>query len=202
MELISLSFLTFATLLLGVAIMVFFRRKDASALEPITKMLSSTAFIGSQTGGESVINYSYTDLPWTLMMWDVYYFFHYLWAIFYVVWPVTPTDSAELSELSFTYGNVLSLAVHLVLVVLQLAFVVALPFMIILPVWTAVGLIAGFMGVNKLLCVILNGRGGQVEYHSDPEYAEARKEHEGEVWIFINGVAAGYASRGAVGAFC
>lgn len=191
MELISLSFLTFATLLLGVAIMVFFRRKDASALEPITKMLSSTAFIGSQTGGESVINYSYTDLPWTLMMWDVYYFFHYLWAIFYVVWPVTPTDSAELSELSFTYGNVLSLAVHLVLVVLQLAFVVALPFMIILPVWTAVGLIAGFMGVNKLLCVILNGRGGQVEYHSDPEYAEARKEHEGEVWIFINGVAAG-----------
>ncbi|KAK4664898.1 uncharacterized protein QC763_508620 [Podospora pseudopauciseta] len=191
MGLISLSFLTFATLLLGVAIMVFFRRKDASALEPITKMLSSTAFIGSQTGGESVINYSYTDLPWTLMMWDVYYFFHYLWAIFYVVWPVTPTDSAELSELSFTYGNVLSLAVHLVLVVLQLAFVVALPFMIILPVWTAVGSIAGFMGVNKLLCVILNGRGGQVEYHSDPEYAEARKEHEGEVWIFINGVAAG-----------
>ncbi|KAK4653631.1 hypothetical protein QC762_508620 [Podospora pseudocomata] len=191
MELISLSFLTFATLLLGVAIMAFFRRKDASALEPISKMLSSTAFIGSQTGGESVINYSYTDLPWTLMMWDVYYFFHYLWAIFYVVWPVTPTDSAELSELSFTYGNVLSLAVHLVLVVLQLAFVVALPFMIILPVWTAVGSIAGFMGVNKLLCVILNGRGGQVEYHSDPEYAEARKEHEGEVWIFINGVAAG-----------
>ncbi|KAK0673621.1 hypothetical protein QBC41DRAFT_311193 [Cercophora samala] len=193
MELISLSFLTLiAPLLLAIPIMVFFRRKPASsALDPITKMISSTAFIGSQTGGESVINYSYTDLPWTLMMWDVYYFFHYLWAIFYVVWPVTPTDSAELSELSFTYGNVLSLGVHLVLVVLQLGFIVALPFMVILPVWTAVGLIAGFMGVNKLLCMVLNGRGDQVEYRSDPEYAEARKEHEGEVWIFINGVAAG-----------
>ncbi|KAK4203552.1 hypothetical protein QBC40DRAFT_274508 [Triangularia verruculosa] len=188
MELISLSLLT---LVFGLAIMAFFRPKSAPASNPIAKMISSTAFIGSQTGGESVINYSYTDLPWTLMMWDVYYFFHYLWAIFYVVWPVTPTDSGELSELSFTYGNMLSLGVHSILVVLQLAFIVALPFMVILPVWTAVGLIAGFMAVNKLLCLILNGRGDQVEYHSDPEYAEAREEHKGEVWIFINGVAAG-----------
>ncbi|KAK0721436.1 hypothetical protein B0T21DRAFT_294635 [Apiosordaria backusii] len=191
MELISPSFLTFATVILGIAIMAFFRPKAASASDPITKMISSTAFIGSQTGGESVINYSYTDLPWTLMLWDIYYFFHYLWAIFYVVWPMTPTDSGELSELSFTRGNMLSLGVHMILVVLQLGFIIALPFMVLLPVWTAVGVIAGFMAVNKLLCVILNGRGDQVEYHSDPEYAEAKKEHEGEVWIFINGVAAG-----------
>ncbi|KAK4172829.1 hypothetical protein QBC36DRAFT_196069 [Triangularia setosa] len=191
MEVISLSFLTFATLFLGIALMAFSWRKSASASNPIAKMISSTAFIGSQTGGESVINYSYTDLPWTLMMWDVYYFFHYLWAIFYVVWPMTPTDSGELSELSFTCGNMLSLGVHMVLVVLQLGFIVALPFMVLLPVWMAVGMMAGFMGANKLLCMILNGRGDQVEYHSDPEYAEAKKEHEGEVWIFINGVAAG-----------
>jgi hypothetical protein len=60
---------------------------------------------------------------------------------------------------------------------------------LVLPVWTAAGLVALFMLVNKALCTLLNGEG--VEYHSDPEYAPALPEHAHEQWIYINGVAAG-----------
>jgi hypothetical protein len=148
-----------------------------------------TRFFGSQIGGRSAINYSYTDMPWKLMAWDVYHFFQYLWALPYILWPVRPADSAELSELSPTWGNLFSIAVHVVLCVLQLAGVVALPLLLVLPVWTAAGLVALFMLVNKALCTLLNGEG--VEYHSDPEYAPALPEHAHEQWIYINGVAAG-----------
>ncbi|KAK4242881.1 hypothetical protein C8A03DRAFT_10899 [Achaetomium macrosporum] len=148
-----------------------------------------TCFFGSQIGGRSAINYSYTDMPWKLMAWDVYYFFQYLWAIPYILWPVRPADSAELSELSPTWGNLFSVAIHVVLCVLQLAGIVALPLLLVLPVWTAAGLLTLFMLVNKALCTLLNSE--RVEYHSDPEYAPALPEHAHEQWIFINGVAAG-----------
>lgn len=150
---------------------------------------NTTRFVGSQLGGKSVITYSYTDMPWKLMAWDVYYFFRYLWAIPYILWPLTPTDSAELSELSLISANFFCLGVHFVLCILQLVFILALPFMVVLPVWTAVGLVGAFMLVNRGLCGLLNGEG--VEYRSGAEYAEARPEHAHEQWIYINGVAAG-----------
>lgn len=149
-----------------------------------------TRFFGSQIGGRSVINYSYTDMPWRLMAWDVYYFFKFSWAIPYILWPLTPTDSGELSELSPTRGNVFCIVVHAVLCILQLAFLITLPCLFVFPVWTAAALVTLFLLLNKGLCCLLNG--DRVEYRSDPEYAPELPEHAHEQWIYINGVAAGY----------
>lgn len=150
---------------------------------------SDTRFFGSQIGGRSVINYGYTDMPWKLMAWDVYYFFRFFWAIPYIVWPLTPTDSGDLSELAPTWGNAWALLIHLLLCIVQVAGLVLSPALVVLPVWTA-GLALGvFFVVNRVLYSLLNGEG--VEYHSDPKYAPALPEHAHEQWIFINGVAAG-----------
>ncbi|KAK4124615.1 hypothetical protein N657DRAFT_671530 [Parathielavia appendiculata] len=150
---------------------------------------NSTQFFGSQIGGGTVINYGYTDMPWKLMAWDIYYFFKFFWAIPYILWPLSPADSGELSELSPTLSNVWCIAIHVVLCAVQLAGILALPCLVMLPVWAAAMTVAAFLLLNKALCMLLNGEG--VEYHSDPKYAPALPEHAHEQWIFINGVAAG-----------
>jgi hypothetical protein len=154
--------------------------------------MASTQFLGSQIGGQSVINYGYTDLPWKLFAYDVYYFFSYLWALPYVLWPIRPAgnNSGHLDELSPTPQNVLCIAVHFILVILQLAFILALPFSILFPLPLVLAAIAAFLLLNHLICAIfLNGR--QTEYHSDERYAPTLPEHAHEQWIFINGVAVG-----------
>jgi len=151
---------------------------------------NGTKFVGSQIGGKSVINYSYTDMPWRLMAYDVYYFFIFIWALPHILFPIAPTDSRDLDELSFTRANLFCIVIHFVLCILQLGFIVALPLMLLLPIWTAVLAIALFFVVNHGLCMLINGK--VVEYHSDPKYASAKPEHAHEQWIFINGVAAGY----------
>ncbi|KAK3985627.1 hypothetical protein QBC44DRAFT_312089 [Cladorrhinum sp. PSN332] len=152
---------------------------------------NNTKFFGSQIGGRGVINYSYTDMPWKLMGWDIVYFFKYLWAFPYIVFPMSPAYSGELSEMALTWGNIFSILMHAILLVLQLVFIFGLiPFVVLLPIWTAILLIALFLLVNHGLCLILNG-GTQVEHHSQPEYAEALPEHADEQWIYINGICAG-----------
>ncbi|KAK0625322.1 hypothetical protein B0T17DRAFT_491922 [Bombardia bombarda] len=152
---------------------------------------NKTKFFGSQIGGKSVINYSYTDLPWKLMAYDLYYFFTFIWALPHVLIPLTPSDSGHLAELSLTLQNVLCIVVHFVLCILQLAFLVSLPLMVLLPIWTAAVVVGLFMLLNHGLCMLLNGPSSQVEYHSDPKYAPELPKHAHEQWIFINGVAAG-----------
>lgn len=154
-----------------------------------TPTSNNTKFFGSQIGEQSVINYSYTDRPLKLMAYDVYYFFKFIWALPYVLIPLSPSDSGDLDELSITRGNLFCIGLHAVLVVLQLGFIVTLPTLVLFPVWTAALAIGLFMLVNNWLCTLLNGN--EVEYHSDPKYAPALPEHAHEQWIFINGVAVG-----------
>ena len=154
--------------------------------------MASTRFFGSQIGGQSVINYSYTDLPWKLFAYDVYYFFYYLWALPYIIWPVKPSEnnSGHLDELSPTLQNLFCIFIHFILVVLQLSFILALPFSILFPIPLVAAAVAAFLTLNYALCTLING--SETEYHSDPEYAPALPEHAHEQWIFINGVAVGY----------
>lgn len=176
---------TVVAALLAMAGLGWFWRKT-----PLSPNANGTKFVGSQIGGKSVINYSYTDMPWKLMAFDVYYFFVFIWALPHILLPMTPCDSGDLAELSVTRGNLFCIAIHFVLCILQLGFIISLPLMILLPIWTAVLAIALFFGLNHLLCMLINGK--VVEYHSDPKYAPALPEHAHEQWIFINGVAVGY----------
>jgi hypothetical protein len=157
--------------------------------------MTSTRFLGSQIGDQSVINYSYTDLPWKLFGYDVYYFFSYLWALPYVLWPVKAAEmnSGHLDELAPTPQNLFCVFIHFILVIFQLAFILALPFSIVFPMPAVVAAIGTYLLFNYGLCMLING--SETEYHSDPEYAPALPEHAHEQWIFINGVAAGYSQQ-------
>lgn len=111
----------------------------------------STQFYRSQVGDPSVINYGYTDKPAKLFAKDVYYFFVYLWALPWVIMPAYPYGG-ELDELYPNRSNMFCLLVHVVLFVLQLAFLLALPISLFFPVWMVLAALAAFLTFNYLLC--------------------------------------------------
>ncbi|KAK0713038.1 hypothetical protein B0T26DRAFT_650470 [Lasiosphaeria miniovina] len=155
------------------------RPRDEAAGDRRGNPRNNAEFLGSQIGGKSVINYGYTDMPWNLMAYDIYYFFKFMWALPYILFPLTPSDSGDLDELSFTAKNVFCI----------LAFILAFPALVLLPVWMAALTVGLFLLLNHSLCILLNGQ--DVEYRSSPQYAPALPEHAHEQWIFINGVAVG-----------
>jgi hypothetical protein len=152
-------------------------------------MPHKTAFYRSQLGDSSVINYGYTDPPWRLMAKDIYYFFVYSWALPWVGLPLRPTDSGNLDELYPSLQNLWCMLVHFVLLVLQLGFLLSLPFLFIFPLWADATYVAGFLILNRMLCGLLNGK--DITYTSDEKYAKKLPEHDHEQWVFLNGVAVG-----------
>jgi hypothetical protein len=152
-------------------------------------MSSVTEFYRSQIGGEAVINYAYTDFPWRLLAKDIYYFFVYLWALPWVLFPISTFESGELDELYPSRMNMFCIAVHLVLLICQVTYLVTLPLAIFFPAWMGISVIVGFHFLNRLVCMLLNGTG--IIFHSDEKYAKPRPEHEHEQWIFLNGVSIG-----------
>ena len=164
------------------------RRRQASAPSRLAGGVTATAF-GSQAGGMSVISYCYTDLPWKLMMADMYQFARLAWAVPYILLPMCPSDSDDLDELALTWKNAFCVVVHVVLAVLQLLFLVSLPLAALFPVWVVALGVSGFLLLNHVLCMLLNSR--DTEFTSDPCYAPALPEHAREQWIFLNGVAVG-----------
>jgi hypothetical protein len=149
-----------------------------------------TDFYRSQIGGASVINYSYTDFPWVLLLRDIKYFFVYSWALPWIIHPAFTYGSGELDELYPTLRNGICILLHFLLIILQLTLLVTLPVItFLIPIGAAAGVVLCFLLVNKLLCWFLNGSGH--EFHSDDKYAKLKPEHEHEQWIFVNGVAVG-----------
>ncbi|RYP74170.1 hypothetical protein DL769_004085 [Monosporascus sp. CRB-8-3] len=153
--------------------------------------MAKAKVFGSQIGGEAVINYGYTDMPFKLFSKDIFYFFYYAGYLPWIVWPIRPCDGGSFDELELTRENIWCLSIHAILIVIQTAFILALPWTFLFPAWIAVAGVALFLAFNKLLCGTLNG--STIIFHSDPEYAPALAEHEHEQWIFINGVAVGEA---------
>ncbi|KXJ85072.1 hypothetical protein Micbo1qcDRAFT_237594 [Microdochium bolleyi] len=151
---------------------------------------ATTRFFGSQVGGESVINYGYTDMPMKLLMWDMRSFLTYVWFLPWIVWPLTPHDSGDFDELAFNRANAWCIFVHIILIFLQLGFIIALPFTLLFPLWIDVLAITLFFLVNWALCLLLNGK--TTTMYSDPKYA-SEEDHPHEQWIFLNGVAVGEA---------
>lgn len=88
--------------------------------------------------------------------------------------------------------NLWNMFLHLILVLLQLPFILSIPFWIILPVPVIIAGCLGFWLLNAAIWYLLNG--SNMRYESNPKYAKPRKEHEHEQWIFLNGVAVGYVS--------
>ena len=161
---------------------------------PTRQSAAQTLFLGSQVGGENVINLSYTDLPLRLLAYDIGLFFRMIWATPWIVMPLRPCDSGELDELSFTRENLFCIFMHVVLFFMQLAFILCIPVALFFPIWMVATALAVFFSVHWVFCRLLNGSAG--EYVSAEKYAAAKPEHAHEQWIFLNGVAVGLVDPG------
>ncbi|KAH7395471.1 hypothetical protein BKA64DRAFT_59873 [Cadophora sp. MPI-SDFR-AT-0126] len=148
-----------------------------------------TKFYGSQVGGKTTTPHSYTSSPLGLLKHDILSALSFYLNLPYIIFPLRPQLSGPLCELYPSRGNLYDMFLHLILIIMQLPFVLSVPFWLMFPVWTVVGGVAVFVIVNESICFLLNGKEMKVE--SKKEYAERKKEHEHEQWIFLNGVAVG-----------
>lgn len=130
-------------------------------------------------------------MPWKLIMWDIYHFFTFSWALPWVLWPVRPCDGGHFDELSLTRQNIWCMFLHAILIVLQGSFILVLPLTLLFPAWLVAIWMSGFFAINWFICLGLNGK--TITFNSDPKYAPALEEHAHEQWIFLNGVAVGEA---------
>ncbi|KAK6860907.1 hypothetical protein PG995_004543 [Apiospora arundinis] len=145
-------------------------------------------YYGSQVPNRDVINYTYTDMPWKLILLDMWYAIKYSPSLPHVLWPLFPTYTFD--ELRLNVQNMWCMFIHAVLIILQVSFFLSLPMAAFLPGWTTLTAIGVFLSVNWVICrFLLNGP--SLIYKSRPQYALDRKEHQNEQWIFLNGVSVG-----------
>lgn len=151
-----------------------------------------TSSQSNKSSNREVIDYSYTDNPFKLLFWDIFYFFKYAKFLPNIVNPLLPCDSGDMCELALTWGNLHCLFVHSILIVLQLGFLLVVPPMtLLLPLWITALFVASFLVVNQALCLILNGSSGLV-FKSKSEFAlPDQRPFAHEKWFFLNGVAVG-----------
>ena len=150
-----------------------------------------TKFYGSQVGGKNVTPHSYTESPSTLVRQDIWSAVILSPYLQFIVRPLWPWRSGKFCELYPSPENLWCIFLHIILVVMQSAFLLSIPFWFVffVPLTTIICGVGVFWSINQGICYILNGPG--MLYRSDPIYAKATKEHEHEQWIFLNGVAVG-----------
>jgi hypothetical protein len=151
--------------------------------------MSHIKFYGSQVGGKVVTPLSYTDSPLALLRHDVWSALKLLAFSPFIVLPWTPFGSGRWCELYPSAANLWDIFLHIVLILIQLPFILSIPFWIFFPVWAVIIGVSVFSAVNQSICYILNG--SKLQYHSNPKYTQHKEKHDHEQWIFLNGVAVG-----------
>jgi hypothetical protein len=145
-------------------------------------------FLPSQIGSESSVPLSYTSSSIKLLCSDLSLSLRSFYYIPGMVLPLTPWRSGKRDELYPYSKNLKDIAVHVFLFFYQIAFIVSLPFCLMVPVvWLLVYVSAAFI-LNYVICRAVNGGKTFLESNG-PMSPDPR--HESEHWIFINGIATG-----------
>lgn len=157
------------------------------------KTAGRVKFYGSNVGGGLVNKYKYTDVPNKLLFWDIFYVFRYAWSLPLIIRPLWPKGPAErqFDELAWGWRNAYCIAVHTILIVMQLGFLMCIPVAFFVPPWVTAVFVAAFWAVNWILCWTLNGK--VTKHWSNDEYttSKGREAHKNEQWLYINGIATG-----------
>lgn len=130
----------------------------------------------------------YTASPLKLLRADVVLFLRnfLLWPT--MLFPIKPYGSGELDELYPSWLNIREIALHTAIGILQVVFLLSLPFTVVYPFALVMAYVALFIMLNRFLCRILNGK---EPYLVSNVQVPRLPEHEEEHWIFVNGVGVG-----------
>ncbi|KAL4891594.1 hypothetical protein BDV59DRAFT_66208 [Aspergillus ambiguus] len=149
------------------------------------------SFLPCQEGAEEEAPLPYTDAPLKLLIADIRLFVKCLPSLPGVFLPLTPCLSGSLDEMYPSPANIGIFLVHLVLCVLQLAFLISLPLCVLfmLPALGVLIYAAVFLTINAAVCHVVFNRHDAILRSVVPH--TERPEHHREHWIFLNGVAVG-----------
>lgn len=134
----------------------------------------------------------YTGTPWKIFVSDVKLFFKNFFYLPYLFIPLYPWHSGALCELYPSPENLIDIALHVILSIIQLAFLVSLFTLAFLPTFTYIGYIAVFFLLNELVCWHFNKgipRSGLKS--TEDALSQSWPRHDDEVWIFLNGICVG-----------
>jgi hypothetical protein len=90
----------------------------------------------------------------------------------------------------WSLGNFFALVAHGFLFVLEALFILTLPLLVVLPIWTAVAYVGVVFGVVWFVCFLLNGTQDVVKSRID--LGDDEGKHADECWIYLNGVSIGH----------
>ncbi|KAF1999458.1 hypothetical protein P154DRAFT_546248 [Amniculicola lignicola CBS 123094] len=145
--------------------------------------------VPSQTGPPTSTPLPYTGNPFLLCWDDVLLFSKHSWSIIGILLPLKTSLGGPLDELHPSARNLFCVGLHGFLIIFQLAFLISLPFLTAVFVWTALLYVVVVMLVNLGLCWILNGNENFLK--SKVNIGDEGEDNEDECWIFLNGVATG-----------
>ncbi|KAM5363053.1 hypothetical protein ACJZ2D_012238 [Fusarium nematophilum] len=155
-------------------------------------LASSAEFFGSQIGGETERPLAYTGSPWHLFTNDIKLFFRNILYLPCIFLPLFPYPTGPLDELYPTLANLRDLALHYVLFVIQLGFLISLPFIAYLPLSLFILYVGVVLGLNVLVCRLLNGGIPEDGLKStEDHFSRTWEPHDDEYWIFLNGICVG-----------
>lgn len=143
-------------------------------------------FRPSQVGATTPL--PYTASPLKLLVADVILCLSCIRYLPGILLSLRPCPSGKLDELYPSRGNLTALAIHGVLIVYQVAFLLSLPLLFFLPIYVCILYVTAVFLLNNQICAFLNGRHRFLVSH----VPLPRSGHESEHWIFINGVGVGY----------
>lgn len=146
-------------------------------------------FFPSQNGNPIQSPVPYTGSPLLLCWADVRLFVKNAWSLVGIIHPWNQWLCGDLDELYPSVPNLICLALHGFLIVLQLAFLASLPFLVVFPVATVGLYIAGVLVLNFAVCWLLNGSEPSLE--SAVDLGSDRARFKDECWIYLNGVSVG-----------
>ena len=150
----------------------------------------------SQAGGATATPLAYTGSPLQLLLFDLRLFSRNVVYLPCIFLPFFPWPSGPLDELYPSTANIVNIAVHTLLFIYQLAFLMTLPILAyVLPVTAFILYIAAALWLNKLFCLHFNkGIPEDGLKSTEDEYSQQWASHDDEYWIFLNGICVGLVS--------
>lgn len=144
----------------------------------------------SQTQEDNVV--PYTANPVVLLLSDLKLFFSQIAYFPFILFPIKATQ--KLDEFYPSPANIYNITFQVILLIIQLLFIVSLLLSVVLVFFVPFGwvvlYIVGYVVLNHVSVVMLNGR--QSYFESDVGVLMHGEDHPDERWIFLNGIATGF----------